>query len=66
MRNYCTNIKPKELERVKAIKDEDFKKAQDHSKDVLAFSMYKDYNDMIIETIVWVFLIPAYIWKVSG
>ncbi len=66
MRNYCTNIKPKELEKVKAVKDEDFKKAQEHSKDVLAFSMYKDYNDIILETIVWAFMVPAFIWNLSA
>jgi len=40
LRNYSTKVKPHALEKVKAVKDDDFKKAQAHSKDVLAFKMY--------------------------
>ena len=40
LRNYTTKVKPHALEKVKAVKDDDFKKAQAHSKDVLAFKMY--------------------------
>ena len=40
LRNYFTNKRPKALEKVKAIKDEDYKKGLEHSKDVLSFSMY--------------------------
>ena len=66
LRNYFAMKKPIELEKIKAIKDENFKKGQEHSKDVLAFKMYQAYNDIIFSTIVWAFFIPAYVWNLSA
>lgn len=66
LKNYMKTEKPMELQSVTAIKQEDFLKAQDHSKDVLAFQMYQDYNEILIDTLLWAFCVPAYVWGLSA
>ncbi len=53
---------PKELKKIKEVTQEDFLKAQDHSKDVLAFGMFEGYNDFILEIVIWLCFVPSYLW----